>query len=100
MQQRIAIARALLHKPTILLLDEPETGLDQQATSMLWNVLQNGGERKRTIVLTTHNLERGLELGERLIILARGEITYESSRQSLSLAKLKEAYQHYTEVEA
>ena len=100
MQQRLSIARALLHKPTVLLLDEPETGLDQQATSMLWNVLQNGGERKRTIVLTTHNLERGLELGERLIILARGEITYESSRQSLSLAKLKEAYQHYTEVEA
>ncbi|MFC2073114.1 heme ABC exporter ATP-binding protein CcmA, partial [Chloroflexota bacterium] len=98
MQQRLSIARSLLHKPAIMLLDEPETGLDQQATSMLWEALQTEGERKRTIILTTHNLERGLELGERLLILDKGKIVYEGSRQSLDLAGLKEAYKHSTRV--
>ncbi len=95
MQQRLSIARSLLHKPAIMLLDEPETGLDQQATSMLWEALQTGWEGKRTIILTTHNLERGFELGNRLLILVRGKIVYERSGQALDLADLKEAY-HYS----
>lgn len=95
-QQRLAIARVLLHKPAIMLLDEPETGLDQQAMSMLWKTLETEGEEKRTVILTTHNLERGLEVGERLLILARGKIAYEGSRQALDLAGLKEAYEHST----
>ncbi len=98
MQQRLSIARALLHKPAIMLLDEPETGLDQQALSMLWEALQTEGEEKRTIFLTTHNLERGLELGERLLILDKGKIVYQGSSQALDLAGLKEAYEHSTGV--
>ncbi len=98
MQQRLAIARSLLHKPAIMLLDEPETGLDQQAISMLWRALQTEGERKPSIILTTHNLERGLELGDRLLILDRGMIVYEGSRQALDLATLKEAYHQSTRV--
>ncbi len=100
MQQRLSIARSLLHKPAIMLLDEPETGLDQQAISMLWETLQTEGEGKRTIFLTTHNLERGLEVGERLLILNRGKIVYEGSRQVLDLVGLKEAYEHSTRVRA
>ena len=100
MQQRLSIARALLHKPAIILLDEPETGLDQQAISMLWETLRIGGEGKRSIILTSHSLERGLELGDRLLILAQGKITYENSRQALDLAGLKEAYQNNTRVRA
>ena len=100
MQQRLSIARSLLHKPAIMLLDEPEMGLDQQAISMLWEALPTEGEGKRTIILTTHNLERGLELGERLLILDNGRIVYEGSRQVLDLAGLKEAYQHSTRVRA
>lgn len=99
MQQRLSLARSLLHKPAIMLLDEPETGLDQQATSMLWEALQ-AEEKKRTIILTTHSLERGLELGERLLILDKGKIVYEGSRQVLDLAGLKEAYRHCTGVKA
>ena len=98
MQQRLSIARSLLHKPTIMLLDEPETGLDQQAISMLWEALQAEGEEKRTIIHTTHNLGRELELCDRLLILARGEIAYERSRQTLDLADLKQVYQHCTRV--
>lgn len=100
MQQRLSIARSLLHKPSIMLLDEPETGLDQQAVSMLWEAMSTEGDEKRTIILTTHNLERGLELGERLLILDQGKIVYQSSTQALNLADLKQAYQHSTRVRA
>ena len=100
MQQRLSIARSLLHKPAIMLLDEPETGLDQQAISMLRETLQTEGEGKRTVVLTTHNLERGLELGDRLLILDKGKIVYQKSTQALDLASLKQAYQHSTRVGA
>jgi ABC-type multidrug transport system ATPase subunit len=96
MQQRLSIARALLHKPAIMLLDEPETGLDQQAISMLWEALETEGEAKRTIILTTHNLERGLHLGQRLLILDKGKIVYQGSGQVLDLAGLKKAYEDST----
>ncbi len=98
MQQRLAIARCLLHRPSIMLLDEPETGLDQQAISILWEALQREGET--TTILTTHNLERGLELGERLLILDRGKIVYQGSSQLLDLAALKNTYNQSTKVEA
>jgi heme exporter protein A len=98
MQQRLSIARALLHKPSIILLDEPETGLDQQANTMLWQALRDEGEAKPTVILTTHNLERGLEQCERLFILVQGKIAYEASKQSLDLADLRKTYQQYTGV--
>ncbi len=79
-----------------MLLDEPEVGLDQEAISLLWRAMQSEGGRKRTVILTTHNLERGLELGERLLIINKGKIAYEGSRQVLDLAGLKEAYEHST----
>ncbi len=96
MQQRLSIARSLLHKPAIMLLDEPETGLDQQAIEMAWEALKKEGEEKRTIILTTHNLERGLEVGERLMILAQGRIVYQHSTQALDVTDLKQAYEHST----
>jgi|TARA_B100000315_G_scaffold153252_1_gene141938 heme ABC exporter ATP-binding subunit CcmA len=98
MQQRLSIARALLHKPTIILLDEPETGLDPEAIPLLWDALHNETGRKRTVVLTTHNLERGLELGERLFILDKGKIVYEEAREVLNIASLKKAYRNSTRV--
>ncbi|MFC2018616.1 ABC transporter ATP-binding protein [Chloroflexota bacterium] len=95
MQQRLSIARALLHKPTIILLDEPETGLDQEAVPLLWGALEIE-ERKPTIVLTTHNLERGLHLGQRILILARGKVVCQMSTEDLELDDLKQTYQHAT----
>lgn len=96
MQQRLSIARALLHEPSVMLLDEPETGLDQQGISMLWEAVRTGGYGKRTVVLTTHNLERGLAFCERLLILARGKIVCQRSAQALDLADLKQVYQEAT----
>lgn len=100
MQQRLSIARALLHKPTIVLLDEPETGLDQQAISMLWRALQEEGVAERTVILTSHSLERGLEVCDRVVILDRGKIVYRQQSQALDLAGLKQAYQDSTMVAA
>ena len=99
MQQRLSIARALLHNPAIMLLDEPETGLDQQAVSMLCQFLQTGSGEKRTTILTTHNLERVFELCDCLLILVRGKIVYQESIKALDLADLKQIYQQYTRLE-
>jgi len=99
MQQRISIARSLLHKPAIMLLDEPETGLDQQAIAMLWEALRPADDgEKRSVILISHSLERGLELGERLLILDKGKIVYQGLKTALDLAGLKELYQQSTRV--
>ncbi|MFC2006027.1 ABC transporter ATP-binding protein [Chloroflexota bacterium] len=99
MQQRLSIARALLHNPAIMLMDEPEAGLDQQAVSMLCQFLQTESREKRTTILTTHNLERVFELCDRLLILARGKIVYQESTKTLDLADLKQVYQQYTRLD-
>lgn len=98
MQQRLSIARATIHNPPIILLDEPETGLDQYASKILVEILDALYSSKRTVVMATHNLERGLQIGNHVIILSEGKIAYEESKQSLNLASLQEAYQHYTGV--
>jgi heme exporter protein A len=96
MQQRFSIARALLHRPGIMLLDEPDTGLDPQAIAMLRDLLRSDGGEKRTIVLTTHNLERGLEFADRLLIMAKGKICCDSPAAGMDLADLKETYRRTT----
>jgi heme ABC exporter ATP-binding subunit CcmA len=92
MQQRFSMARALLHNPSIMLLDEPETGLDQQAIAMLWSVFRTDNGKKRTLVFTTHNFERGMELADRSVILSQGKIVCQVSCQDLDLDGLKETY--------
>jgi len=98
MQQRVTIARSLLHKPAIMLLDEPETGLDQQSTSMLWEAMRTDGQKKRTLIVTTHNLERGFEVGERLLILDKGRVVYEGLKNTLDIHALEKAYKSTTMV--
>ncbi len=92
MQQRLAIARAILHNPPILLLDEPDTGLDQGATSMLGDVLAAVGTAQRTVLMTTHNLERGLSLGSRILMLANGKIAVDAPKEDVSLEELSQYY--------
>ena len=73
-------------------MDEPESGLDQGALAMLEQVVSDRTVPHRTVLITTHNLERGLALGDRVAILARGKIAYESSLGSMGVDTLKEAY--------
>ena len=96
MQQRFSIARALLHRPDIVLLDEPETGLDQQAIAMLWQLLQKDGDTKRSVVFTSHSLERGLSACDDLIILNKGKIACCQPGKTLDLAGLKQLYRDST----
>ncbi len=74
MQQRLAIGRAVLHDPEVLLLDEPHTGLDQDASAMLDDVLRQVAARGRTVVMTSHDLARAADLAGRFDVLSRGVI--------------------------
>ena len=97
MQQRLAIARSMLHDPPILRLDEPDTGLDQHAAAMLTDLLHEVGATRRTVLMTTHNLERGLELGDRVAILAGGRIAFQASKSDLNSKQFRDIYYQYVE---
>ncbi len=96
MQQRLALARALLHDPPILLLDEPDTGLDQRWAAFLVDLLAEASQRGRSVLLTTHNLERSLDLADRLAVLNRGKVVFTAKRDELDAGSLKETYFRYT----
>ncbi|GJM42266.1 MAG: ABC transporter ATP-binding protein [Ardenticatenaceae bacterium] len=77
MMQRLTLARATLHEPDVLLLDEPYTGLDQDASLLLDDLLRRESENGRTILMITHDLVHGLNLCDRVAILSRGKIVQE-----------------------
>ncbi len=72
MQQRLAIGRALLHDPQVMLLDEPYTGLDQDASAMLDELLRHVAAGGRTVVMTSHDLPRAADLATRIDVLSQG----------------------------
>lgn len=83
MQQRLAIGRAVLHDPEVVLFDEPHTGLDQDACLMLDGVLREVAARGRTVVMTSHDLARVADLASRFDILSRGVITASVTRAQI-----------------
>lgn len=97
MQQRLTIARALVNDPALLLLDEPYTGLDEHAASVLREQLQLLHDRKRTIIMVTHNLRRGMESATRLGILARGELVYLQQKDSVDPTSFEALYFRHLE---
>ena len=97
MQQRLAIARAVLHRPSLMLLDEPYTGLDQDAAARLEAVMSSVGTEGRTVVMTTHDLERGWAVADRVVILAKGRVVFEANRSELDSVGFKEAYRQFTQ---
>jgi heme exporter protein A len=92
MQQRLAIGRAVLHDPDVVLFDEPYTGLDQDASSMLDDVLKTVAAKGRTVVMTSHDLARAEDLATRFDILSRGVISASASRMELKRTNLLEFY--------
>ena len=76
MQKRAAIARAMLHQPDILLLDEPESGLDRESRSMLGQLLSEWTAEGRSAVFTTHDLDLGLAWGHRAALLSGGKVSF------------------------
>ena len=74
MLQRLSIARAMMHDPEVLFLDEPSAGLDPQTRLLLWEIVRDFNRRGKTILLTTHNMEEADALSDRLAIVDRGRI--------------------------
>jgi heme exporter protein A len=92
MQQRLAIGRAVMHDPDVMLLDEPYTGLDQDASAMLDEVLRTVAARGRTVVMTSHDLARAEDLATRFDILSRGMIAASTQRKELRKSNLLTFY--------
>ncbi len=83
MQQRLAIGRAVLHDPEVILFDEPHTGLDQDACQMLDTILREVAARGRTVVMTSHDLARVGDLASRFDVLSRGVIAASVQRAQM-----------------
>ena len=92
MQQRLAIGRAVLHDPEVMLFDEPYTGLDQDASSMLDDVLKTVAAKGRTVVMTSHDLARAEDLATRFDILSRGVIAATTTKKKLRRTNLLSFY--------
>ena len=89
MKQRLAIARSILHRPPVLLLDEPFTGLDTAAQAMLSDLLIALKAEGRTVFLVTHDFAQGLALADRFGILCRGRLIREAEARDVDEAELK-----------
>lgn len=92
MQQRLAIGRAVLHDPDVMLFDEPYTGLDQDASVMLDAVLKTVAAQGRTVVMTSHDLARAEELATRFDVLSRGVIAATATSHQLKQSNLLTFY--------
>jgi ABC-2 type transport system ATP-binding protein len=74
MMQRLSIARAMMHDPQVLFLDEPSAGLDPQTRILLWEIIREYHQAGKTVLLTTHNMEEADALCERLAIIDHGHV--------------------------
>jgi len=97
MRQRLAVARAFLHNPSVLLLDEPFTALDDRAIAVLQSVLRDALARGGTIVMSTHQLREALELATHVSLINRGQIAFQGVRTPAMLADPGWVYAHYGE---
>jgi heme ABC exporter ATP-binding subunit CcmA len=95
MRQRLAVARAFLHDPDVLLLDEPFTALDDKAILVLQRVLRQGLAEGRTVVMSTHQLREALDLATHAILVNRGRVGYHGLRTPEMLADPGWLYRHY-----
>jgi heme exporter protein A len=80
MRQRLAVARAFLHNPSVLLLDEPFTALDDKAIAVLQGLLRDGLASGKTIIMSTHQLREALELASHVALLVRGKVAFHGPR--------------------
>ncbi len=92
MQQRLAIARAFMHDPDILLLDEPFTGLDASGAGFLKSRLRTARAAGRTCILAIHDARLGYEMADRLVVIEKGVAALDVPKTSISLDGFLEAY--------
>ena len=92
MKQRLTLARALLHNPGLLLLDEPFAGLDQHGSRLLTEVLSEVKREQRTVLMITHNLAAGLALSSHVMVMSRGQTVYRSARAEIDDSAFESLY--------
>jgi heme exporter protein A len=95
MRQRLAVARAFLHDPDLLLFDEPFTSLDDRAIAVLQSLISDAHSRGRTIVMSTHQLREALELATHVALIRRGQIVYDGERRQEMLDDTGWLYRTY-----
>jgi len=93
MIQRIAIARAIVHEPKILYLDEPHTGLDQGAIAILNNVIVSMKEKGTTTLMVTHDFKQAAEICDRILIMKNGKIVDDFKLKERNLDLVNDKYQ-------
>ena len=99
MQKRVSLARAVLHRPPLLIFDEPEAGLDQEALGLVEALLEAHRAEGGSAVVTTHNVERGLSIADRVIILSNGRISYNEEARAIEAVSFRETYRERTGVQ-
>lgn len=93
MKKRLSVARVLLHDPSIMLLDEPFTGLDQESAETVESLLE-----QRTVVVTTHEFRRGIDISDRILILDKGRLKHDTPSADVKTAdNLRKRYRSVTE---
>lgn len=97
MRQRLAVARAFLHQPSLLLLDEPFTALDDRAIKVLQDLLKSALNDGRTVIMSTHQLREALELATDVALINRGRLAYRGARTREMLEDPGWLYRHYGE---
>lgn len=97
MRQRLAVARAFIHGPRLLLLDEPFTALDDRAIALLQSLLRDALSRGSTVLMSTHQLREALELATHVVLINRGKIAHSGERTAEMLADPGWLYKNYGE---
>lgn len=97
MRQRLAVARAFLHDPRMLLLDEPFTALDDRAIALLQGLLRAALKDGRTVLMSTHQLREALELATHVVLINRGKMAHTGERTAEMLADPGYLYREYGE---
>ena len=97
MQQRLAFARAFLHNPDILLLDEPFTGLDQAGSDFLQSYLLKARSDGKVCIMAIHDMSMGYEVADRLVVIEKGVAALDVQKTSLTLAAFQERYRAVTQ---
>lgn len=90
--QRLALARGTIHQPEVLLLDEPDTGLDEDALTLLADLLDERASQGQATLFTTHQLARGLAQSDRTLILVGGRVAYDGPSAALDVAAVRAYY--------
>ena len=91
--QRLSLARAILHSPRFLLLDEPDAGLDDEGIEILEKLLREHAEGGGTTLFTTHNFERAVKFSDKICLLGGGHVVYQQATSGLEPNGVRQVYQ-------